>query len=257
MDSNHYGAVCVLLVRQGIRQRYFSREGLTLFLRNAAAAAAYWFVFSFCLGVMDPAEYAVWLLSGILPFWVFRSGLLFAYDTLRSSDRAFAAMGCPMPLTVLAQVLCPALAGFAVLVAFCLIQSLAFGVGVAFWPAVYYWLCAGLFSWTQAVLLGAAAMLFPAKPEEIRLGLFWAFWLTPIAWPVHVLPPLLQTMFRLNPLTYVSEGMRATLLNTGAASSLRFAIWFYAVAGACLFAGMLLERHTRRHRFQLYREGQP
>lgn len=85
-------------------------------------------------------------------------------------------------------------------------------------------LCNGI---AQGLAAAALAPLFPAAmPLGISITLPLLFWTTPIVWPASILPAFLLQFTRLNPLFYLTEGMRGILFASAAPSAIHTLLFF-------------------------------
>ena len=105
------------------------------------------------------------------------------------------------------------------------------------------------------VLLTGLSWLFSALiiflrdvGQLVAMALQFLFWGTPIFWSVKLLPAKYQPIIKLNPVVYIVEGYRDSLIN-------RVWFWdhwlqtlyFWGIAGAMLVIGAVVFRRLRPH----------
>ena len=78
---------------------------------------------------------------------------------------------------------------------------------------VYYIICSCFLVLGISYVTSACTVFFRDMTQIINIILTIGVWLTPIMWnPVGTLPPVVQTIFRLNPMYYIVDGFRDSLL---------------------------------------------
>jgi ABC-type polysaccharide/polyol phosphate export permease len=119
------------------------------------------------------------------------------------------------------------------------------------WLAVLYYLAAAAILLAGLSYLSAALNVFSRDVGHIvSVGLQFGFWLTPVFWDFTMLPlqgyPLLVKLLRLNPLVYIVEGYRNSLLfNAPFAASRWETAYFWIFAFLMLVIGVLIFRKLR------------
>ena len=121
------------------------------------------------------------------------------------------------------------------------------------WLAVVYYLFAAAVLLAGLSYISAALNVFLRDVGPIvNVGLQFGFWLTPVFWDFTMFPlqghALLVQILRLNPVVYIVEGYRDSLLfNAPFAAGWGAAVYFWIVALALLGLGLLIFRRLRPH----------
>ena len=208
------------LVRRDIRVRYAQTVlgAIWTVLQPLTSVAIFTLVFGLFARIpTDGVPYALIALTGLVPWMYFATVVAAASDSLVASRELITKIYFPRLVIPLA----PILAG---------LVDLAIGLGVLL-IAVLGW---GTNALTASVLLlplpllvmvvattgaGALATAVNAQYRDVRYvipfvvqtGLF----LSPVIYPLSVVPERLRLVLAINPMTGVIESMRAMLLGTG------------------------------------------
>ena len=201
----------------------------------------YFTVFSYFLGMRlegrpGVGSFAVYLVSGLVPFQAFQECLVRAAGLARA--QAGLVRHVRVPLEVLLAGTMSAIAARHLL-SLALVAAAATALGTVA-PAQLPLLVAGAVT-LAAGTLGIALALVPVGaflPDVVQLvgtatGVL--FFLTPIVYPVDVLPPAAARWIACNPLTGIVDAFRAGLL--GAAASPARLLLPAAAAALALLAG--------------------
>lgn len=184
-------------------------------LQPAVTVAVYAFVFSvgFRSVPVSDVPYVLWLIAALLPW-------LFFQDALVGATGCLSEYGYLIKKTVFAPQLLPFIKLFSALIAhgaFVVLALAAFligGVGAnVYWlQLAYYILATCAFSLALGYLTAALNPFFKDTAQFVGVALQMLFWLTPIAWDIHILSPTLQKLMQLNPLFYLVQGYRDSLI---------------------------------------------
>jgi ABC-type polysaccharide/polyol phosphate export permease len=209
-----------------------------------------WFVFSVGLrsGEADGAPFVLWLASGIVPWFFFTDALNTGANSVvgnsflvkrvmfRVSVLPIVTLGSALFVHVALLVLLLAMYGF-------------YGFQpTLFWLQLpYYTLCAVLLalglSW-----MAAAVMVFVRDIRYlITIIVSFGFWVTPILWQLDRIPPAYQFIARLNPMHYVVEGFRDSLIGGVWFWDKPYTLVFWGITVVALLAGAGIFRRLRPH----------
>ncbi len=225
----------------------FERWVWTL-LTQLVLAAGYAFVFGGLLGLMGGmADYVPFLLCGLGPW--------FYYEKVISTAVEAPVLFLKVPAGPGPGILC----GGAVLSAVFLhilwlcLALVAAGMSgqlsVSAFAAPLYVVLGMLNALAQGLMGAAFVPLFGEVGKGILASMAVVFWTTPVIWPVELLPAAARLMMRVNPLYYVTEGLRGCLLYGRVLLSLEETLWFLGITvltgGMGLFCMGRLNRYYR------------
>lgn len=246
------GDIVWQMVSTDLRTRYVgSLLGFTWsIVHPCAIIAIYVLVFSNVLGARLPQGggtygYAIYLCAGLIPWLALqevigRSTTVFFDQAKLVKNVAFppvflhayvlvaAAVNCAIfaaaftvILAVLGQPLYPALAAWPLF----LVLQLAFAAGIGLFTSVLH-------------------VFFRDTAPAVSLGLQLWFWLTPIVYPLEVVPQRFATLLRFNPMVWFTR-VHQDIVLSGRWPSAAEAVLGIAVSGTALLVGLALLRATR------------
>lgn len=235
------------LMGHDLKKRYWSKNALPGILKDAAAVLMYLFVFSLCFDVpaITGKNYALWLFAGLVPWLAFRDGFTGAAGAMGEYGRVLTNAGISPPIAIFARALSALVVYLIPFVALIIWTALDGGLSASAPMAVYFLFCAVLTAFAQGLFAGALGLLLPAASDGYALGMFVAFWMAPVAWPIEALPEIWRRMVHMNPLYYVVGGMRQSLFGGTSVLTLPIAVWFYSVTVLTLVAGLLILKRLR------------
>lgn len=207
--------------RQELKTR-FSRSGigsLWLILNPVAVIGTYLFVFSSIMqakipGVEDTLSYGIYLSAGVI-FWISFSNTLVGLTQVFLSEKNLLKQAhlpkVLLPIFVVVSETINLLAYLAVFLAFIVAARRVPGaVALYLIPlvAVQYVFVIGL-----GVILGTLNAFFRDIGHSLGIVLHFWFWLTPIVYPVEILPAWARNFVQTyNPMTPIIEGYHAVLV---------------------------------------------
>ena len=216
-------AIFKSLVVNDFRQRYLgSYLGiLWAFIQPAITVLIFWFVFQvgFKSQPVNNVPFILWLIAGMFP-WFFFS------DAVSNATNAVMENSYLVKKIVFKVAFLPIIKIFSALIVhlfFVMVMYMLFLVyGYRFdlhWLQVFYYLGA-----TIVLILGisyitsSVVVFFRDVGQLVAMLLQIAFWATPIFWSVNMFPAKYHWLFKINPLYYLIEGYRDSMINH---------IWFW------------------------------
>ena len=162
----------------------------------------------------NDAPYSVWLISGMIP-WLFFSANLSTGATI-INQYSFLVKKINFSLSILPIV--KLLSTLVPHVVFIFITAL-----VAMYNGIYpdiYFLQIGYYIFAMCILLtginwltSSANVFIPDVAKFVSLVVQFGFWLTPIFWNKDQLPERYQWIITLNPMSYIVNGYRDSIIN--------------------------------------------
>lgn len=237
------------MVERDLRARYLGSAlgGLWSVVQPLSMIAIYTLVFSRIMaarlpGETDPLAYAIFLMSGIFT-WGYLAEVVQRSQTV-FLDHASLIQKADFPRACL-----PAAAWLSATLGFALVFAIfvVFLVATGRFPGASILAFLPLLAAQQGIVIGLGVALgtlnvfFRDISHATGIGLQLWFWLTPIVYPLSILPEGAQVWIRLNPLTPLAVGFQdAVLLG-------RWPEWSslaapFAVAALSLVAGWALFR---------------
>ena len=254
MRIRHWKAYVIRAVWQQIRARYVDTllGPLWVLLLPVVLILIYTTIFSKVLhaklAISDqPLAYSIFLCAGLIP-WLYFSDLINRMTNLYTAN-AHLLRKAAIPwqaLTVIAW----AVSFFDFLVF--LFVYLVFLVWINHLPTLALWgewllltALLTLLALTIGLFLAVLQVFFRDTAHFVSIALQLGFWLTPIVYPLQVVPAWGQGLIELNPLTGVVQGYQKLFLNHAAVDwSLLLASALLALIGGAL-AWHILRRRGR------------
>ena len=211
-----YWELLMNLVRREVKGRYsqsFFGAGWAI-AQPLATMAVFTIVFS-RLGQMPSggAPYPLFAYAALVPWFFFSNSVASGTMSLITYRNIVTKTYFPREIVPLAQIgsrlvdIAAASALYAVLMAY-------YGVGVGAWSALLPLFLLLLLLFTVGVTLTTSALnvFYRDVNPVVQIGLqLWLF-LTPVAYPLSVVPEQYRVFFMANPLTGVIEGLRSVVL---------------------------------------------
>jgi teichoic acid transport system permease protein len=215
--------------------------------------AIYWFVFGFGIRggkPIDGIEYLPWMLSGISVWFFISQVLTQGSKSIYSRMSIISKMNFPMsviPTYVIASKFYfhVALAGIVMII-------LAF---FGYFPTVYFFqIC--YFMFANLILLISISLVTSTLSTIIRdvqmivqSTVRVLMYVTPILWSTENLPASVNTILKLNPLYYIVEGYRSSLLGTSwyFIEHGKYTIYFWCLVLVLFSLGSIIHVKFRKH----------
>jgi lipopolysaccharide transport system permease protein len=234
-----------LAVRE-LRSRYAGSVlgGAWAVLEPVVQFALYFTVFSYFLGMRlegrtGVGSYALYLVSGLVPFQMLQECLLRAAGFARSQSSLVRHVNVPLEV-LLAGAILATVARHALSLA--LVTVAAIAIGTVTWAAMpataagLALLIVGMVGLSLALV--PAGAFIPDLVQVVGTATTVLFFLTPIVYPVSAVPASAAHWMKYNPLVGVFDAIRAGFL--GSTVSLLPLVLAASMAAAALFAGTLM-----------------
>ena len=182
----------------------------------------YWFVFQVGLrsGNVSNHPFVLFLMSGLIPWFYFSEAWNGATNSLIEYNylvkKVVFNVGI-LPALKVASALFVHVFFVVFLVIMCVIYS--YGVDMYLLQLVYYIACTAFLVLGLSYITSACTVFFRDMTQIVNIVLTIGVWITPIMWnPVATMSTSIQTIFKMNPMYYIVDGFRDTLLEK---------IWFW------------------------------
>jgi len=241
------------LVKNDFKQRYLGNMlGMAwAFIQPMATVLIFWFVFQvgFKSQPVDNFPFILWLVAGMFPWFYFSEGVAGGTNAILSN--AFL-----VKKVVFRVALLPLIPLFSALV----VHLFFIGVMVAMF--LYYGYTPTL-SWLQipyytialtVLVLGitwitaSVVVFFRDIGQLVTMFLQFGFWLTPIFWSEKIIPPAYHWVIQLNPLTYIVEGYRNSMIyHRWFWQDATGTLYYWGITAVIFLVGITTFRRLRPH----------
>lgn len=188
-------------------------------------------------------NFPLFFLCGFLP-WTFLSlSLSMAVSSIKDNANLVKKVYFPreiLPLSIILSNLVQFLLTFVILIPALFLFKIKLGLPLLFLPLIIVFQIA--FTSGLAFVFSALNVFFSDVKHLLEIFLQIWFWLTPIIYPVNLVPEKFQSLYRLNPAVLFVESYRNSLLyNKGLSFSVLTSLFFiglvFLVLGYLVFSG--------------------
>ena len=177
---------------------------------------AYWFAFGIGIRGGQPVngvEYINWMLVGLTPWFFLSSAIRKGTTSIHKKINIITKMKFPisiLPTTAILKELFNHLIMIAVIIVFIMFNGVNLNLNSL--GVIYYIFCAILFSLSLTMITSVANMLTRDVGKAVNASMRLLMFITPILWTMEKLPRWAVTVIKCNPLFYIIEGYRNSLL---------------------------------------------
>jgi lipopolysaccharide transport system permease protein len=161
----------------------------------------------------DNAPYPLFAYAALVPWFFFSNSVLSGTMSLVTYRTIVTKTYFPREIVPLAQV-ASRLVDFAAAAALYAVLMVFYGLGLGRWSALIPVFFILLLLFTLGVTLATSALnvFYRDVNPVVQIGLQLWLYLTPVAYPLSLVPDSYRPLFLLNPLTGIVEGLRAVLV---------------------------------------------
>lgn len=208
------------LIKSDFKNRYLGNHLgiLWAFIQPLVMVTVYWFVFTKGLrvGAMSTAPFLLWLLSGMVPWFLLSDAILSASSAIVSQSFLVKKIVFEvklLPLVKIGSALLVNLAFWVLLLTVCICYG--YYPNIWWFQLVYFMICIVMLSLSLGLMLSAIMPFIPDIGQMVGVTFQVLFWATPVMWNKDMLitHPNLQYIIKLNPFAYIVDGFRDTLIN--------------------------------------------
>lgn len=245
-----YRELLVFLAWRDLASRYKQTAlgVLWVLIQPLVSALIFALIFGIFLGVDTDSNipYTVFVLSAMTPWTLYAGTLTHASNSTVTAAEMIKKVYFP-------RIVLPLSAGLSVLVDFALALLALFGIivltstplsGNVIWLPLFV-----LMGWLAMLGLGVALsginVIFRDVRHTIPFMTQMLMWLTPVAYPLSVIPDHVLDLYMLNPLAQAINGARWALVGEGVPPD-TITLMSFALVLPVLFIGVMLFRRTER-----------
>lgn len=222
------------------------------FLQPMLTIVIYWFVFQigFKSQPVQDFPFILWLVSGIIP-WFFVSEAI-PSSTSVLSEYSFLVQKVQFNINILpiVKTISTLLIQF-VLIGFTLVLFALFGYypSICYVQLLYYMTYMIILTIGISFICSALYVFVKDLIQVVSIVLQIIFWMTPIVWSIEIMPENVQKMLIYNPIYFVAQGYRNTLINQQPfwKDGLLMSLYYWGIALVLLFVGVKLFYKLKPH----------
>ncbi|MBO1005562.1 ABC transporter permease [Pseudogracilibacillus auburnensis] len=228
------------------------------FLNPAIQIGIYWFVFG--LGIrggaaVDGTPFFLWLLAGLVPWFFISPSIIQGANSVHQKIGIVSKMHFPISLLPTIRII-SSTPQFIVMLIILFIVSLIYGLKPSLYTLqiIYYTFAMYVFLIAFALIASTISTLVRDFQLLLQSMMRMLFYLTPILWSTDLIinklgdfGRLLENILRLNPLYYIVQGFRDSVLGKAwFFEDLIYMGYFWIVTFALLYFGSVLHLKFRK-----------
>lgn len=192
------------------------------FVNPVVTILIYWFVFEFGLKIGSPSEdipFVLWFTAGIIPWFFFSDAINNATNSFIEYSYLVKKVVFKISVLPIVKILSATFI-HVVFIGFIVILYFLYGRFPSIYTTqiLYYSFCTFILILAISYTTSSIILFFRDLGQIVNIFLQIGMWLTPIMWNYNIIPIEYQWIAKLNPMYYVVEGYRDSLINN---------IWFW------------------------------
>lgn len=221
------------------------------FIQPTITVLVFWFVFQvgFKSIPVNNFPFILWLLAGMIPWFFFA-------ESVQSGTQSILTNSFLVKKIVFRVALLPMIQIFSALIIH--IFFICFMIGIFMYygyiPSLY-WLQIPYYLFATIILVlgitwitSSIVIFFRDLGQIVSMMIQFGFWLTPIFWSMSILPMKYQILMHYNPVYYLVEGYRDSLIyHTWFWEKFDLTIIFWSITVVFFFSGAIIFRKLRPH----------
>ena len=241
-----------LLVVRDLKVRYIaSYLGIMwAFVQPIVTVLIFWFVFSIGFKVRPVSEvpFILWLLPGYLAWQYFAEAVSGATQSIVESSYLVKKIVFKVELLPIVKMMTALIVHiFFLLVMMLMYVAMGQTLTVSCLQLVYYLGALMSFVYGLSLLTSALSVFTRDIGQIVGMVMQFGFWGTPIFWDVNMLPEHYRWIIELNPLFYIVEGYRLSLLGGYCFWQRPLTLWYWLVTLLLIKFGQVVFNRLRPH----------
>ncbi|CUN10075.1 MAG: ABC transporter permease [Turicibacter sanguinis] len=221
------------------------------FIKPIVTILVFWFVFQvgFRNAPVSNVPYILWLIPAVIPWFFFVEAMNGTTGTLLQYSYLVKKMKFPIQILPVVKIL-SSLYVHLFFIAFIFFMYIIYGFGFDIYQiqVIYYIIALLAFLNGIGLILSALNVFIKDMREIVNIVLEVGFWLTPIFWSYSMLSDSVLTLFRLNPMFYITDGMRDTFVNkVWFWENVTWMLYFWVLTIVVNLIGILLYNKLKPH----------
>ncbi len=221
------------------------------FIQPIVTVLVYWFVFEKGLraGRMCDYPFILWLMCGLVPWFYFSDAISGGTNALIEYNYLVKKVVFKISILPFVKVISNLFIHM-FFVLFILILHTCYGYGPSlYWlQIIYYILCTVALVLGLSYLTSALVVFFRDLTQIIAIVLQIGMWATPIMWDINQFSPQWELLFKLNPVYYIVQGYRNSLLaGTWFWEDIYWTVYFWIFTIAVFMLGQTIFRKLKVH----------
>jgi ABC-type polysaccharide/polyol phosphate export permease len=246
-----YRGVIWVMAKHDLAARYVGTIGgpFWAIFHPLATVVVYWAVFSLGFKATGPSgmPFVVYFVCGLVPWLLFNNTIIANVSAVTARPHLVKKIVFPTEVLPIVNLVSEAFTHVAMLVILLgVISYYGYKPSPYFLQTAYYFFALCFFVVGLSWILSSLQVFHRDIGQGMTMLLNFWFWLTPIVWTNEMVPEEYRWALQLNPVAYVVEGYRQSLLHQQAAwTNLNAGVCYWLTAAVVLIVGAYVFRRLK------------
>ena len=241
------------LAKNDFKSRYMGNYLgiLWAFVQPMVMIGIFWFVFQVGFKSMpvDNFPFILWLMAGMIPWFFFAESLQTGTQSILSNSFLVKKIVFRVSLLPIVQIISAlTIHIFFIGVMFGMFLFYGYSPTIYWLQIPYYMFCTIILVLGISWMTSSIVVFFRDLGQIVGMVVQFGFWLTPIFWSMKILPERFHDIIQYNPVYYIVEGYRDSLIyNTWFWEKIDLSIQYWIITLLFFFGGAVVFRKLRPH----------
>ncbi len=206
------------LIKNDFKQKYVGNFlGIFwAFIQPTVTVLIFWFVFQvgFKSKPVGDFPFILWLMAGMFPWFYFAEALSNSTNSILQNSflvKKIVFRVSLLPLIPLFSSLIVHL--FFIVFMFLMFIYYGFNPNIYWLQIIYYLFAVSVLLLGISLITSSVVVFFKDMGQIVAMLIQFGFWLTPIFWSISTVPQKYHWIIKLNPLVYIIDGYRDSMIN--------------------------------------------
>lgn len=221
------------------------------FVQPVCTILVFWFVFQIGFRNSDVSDvpFILWFMAGLIPWFFFSEGWSGATMSLQEYSYLVKKVVFKVHILPLVKII-SAFFVHIFFVAFMFAFFLIYGVApkISWIQVIYYSFSMVMLVISLGYITSVLEVFFKDMGQIMNIVLQFGMWLTPIMWQIDRIPKNLIPIFKLNPMYYIVQGYRESMIYGSAFyNNIRQTAYFWGFVLVCMIIGSVMYKKLKPH----------
>lgn len=221
------------------------------FIQPICTILVFWFVFQVGLRNHDVGNipFILWFTSGLIPWFFFSEAWNSATNSLMEYSFLVKKVVFKVHILPLVKVISNLFVHlFFIFVLIILFTAYSISPTVYWIQIIYYSFSMIMLVISLSYITASLVVFFKDLGQIMNIVLQFGMWLTPIMWQIDMIPERFMWIFKLNPMYYVVQGYRDSLIySVPFYNNIKQTLYFWFIVMVFMLIGSLLYRKLKPH----------
>lgn len=222
------------------------------FVNPIITIIVYWFVFEYGLRAGSPIKsvpYILWLMSGLIPWFFYSDGINSATNSMYEYSYLVKKVVFKISILPIVKIISTLFIQL-VFIVFLFVVTFIYKISPTMYTLqlLYYLFCLFFIILATSYITSSIILFFKDLGQLINIFLQIGIWATPIMWSYNIVPERYQWIVKLNPMVYIIEGYRDSIINNIWFWEKQIqTIYFWFISLGLFFLGVLIFKKLKPH----------